>query len=369
MSCNTSIILPGIKRLFFAVVEQDQDVDYIISNNDSIYLNTAYQFIEIDSFLSSNFKQKKVTDGKGVYYQKSFEFEFPDLMNDQLFEYLNKKLLIVFEDHSSRFWITGHESSTYKINKFEGTTGGDKNTIEITIDQNSYFPIQKFDLDSQPEFPIYSINAYINYSTIFDSILTGGTVVYWIKLNSSGTSETLLEKPNKFEFNINNLRRLNNTIYASGVTSGTSYINSTQLNIGEWYFVAHRIYRGFFPMTIQTMIYGDDGFIRYIDQDQLLSTNTIASSSRPFMIPISSNVEVKGLALYSRSLTYDGFLGIGEVLTLYNGGATSLMYANLSSYDPSIYDQLIAYYDFVDFSSNVIEDKHINNLNLVYTNN
>lgn len=357
MSCTVTTLTPGIDHLFFAIVNDVPDY-YVIE--DKIVINDSLTFEEID-FETSNFKQTKTVDAKGITWSKTLEVGVYNFMDD-LHRFENKKLVIVIVDTTGTYWITGHDVP-FKLERNEGETGGDRNFLNLTFVQNSYNKVELVNEDTiQLPYPYFS---YVNHSDLFDSLITGGTIAYWIRFNELlPAREKVIEKSGKFTAELNGNTFIN-TFYQSGSTVpnvhdiSSNYITGTS----EWYFVVHRLYTGFFAITCEHLVFNSAGNLVSLDQDQVLD-EYLASSSWPFQLYRNSRYELKQIAVYSRPLTYN-YDTVGEVMVLLNGG-TGLNYSDLAIYTEPMYDRLIAYYDTIDFNSDTITDQHTNNLDLEF---
>src|SRR5687768_6139218 len=103
MNCNT-ISLGGLQYLFFAPITVNASgntFNYYYSSTGVVSISELDTYtlpvFEKIHFNEANFKQKKVTDTKCSYYQKTFDITTGDFMNETLQGYIGQNLLIVFQ--------------------------------------------------------------------------------------------------------------------------------------------------------------------------------------------------------------------------------------------------------------------------------
>lgn len=132
--------LPDIKSIYFGILSGDS-LNYFIVD-DEVRIENDIVFGKFE-FANASFSQSKVSDLRGSYFSKTFDVGIANISNN-VSQFDRKKLAVIFSDCNDQFYITGYEYP-FIVNDEESQVTTSENLIQVSLNQNSYYRINKAD--------------------------------------------------------------------------------------------------------------------------------------------------------------------------------------------------------------------------------
>lgn len=346
MICN--YFLPDISAIYISRYN-DESLNYFVQD-DKITISANTNFAKFN-FEKAAFTQKRVSDARGTYFQKQFDITIPDINDQSAYRLEGRSLAVIFEDNNGNRFVTGHEKA-YSLDKMDSTLNADANMIELSLVQNSYSAIQPLQSSGattiEGTYIDTSNSGYLDVASAeWDGLANSQiTISFMVRFSDVNTDEIIISKNNQYRF-----RKSGAQIHFElSPNNGVSYQTvSTQTPVlpNDWYFVFGWVTAPNMYIFVRNQSNGDG------DVQALTGmTGTGLTVESPYKFSLNSANEVQCMGVWSRDISSDSYLLDNNQFNYY------------ADLDPTLMTRLMAYWDNNVPNVDVIEDKHIHNIDL-----